>query len=424
VIFLICARSYVSPFAVFIGIWITSVSIFLFTTENIYAKQFVAFTWVIFGAGFLYGALILKIGSLSKRKRLKLKHGINISESQLKKISFILLLALLSSNLAKLFFTGNAEGLQGNVLFAHSKSPLIYTLDSIVNSIALSFALFLVIIRSKLRRNIFWYCFFLAALVPLVPALLSGFYIFKATSMVYLNKIFMPIVNIFLLLSLKFFMCESSKKSIKRFLALCCFSILLIQCFIIFEFDSVLMYKIISRADFYPLINHSLITDLSDIYGGNIFYFFHPFLKLAGTAAYEAPMGSYVLATQNGFSISQVIGGPNVHLPIVLWILASPLGEFGSSVAIFSVGVFLGIIFVAAVNRIFISDAFNSEFIFKSFIFLNTPLLIVEPSAWGHQFFFFVIIYFFFLVSKIMFGSRKLVCDRKRLDIPICMEKP
>jgi hypothetical protein len=159
------------------------------------------------------------------------------------------------------------------------------------------------------------------------------------------------------------------------------------------SFGDLLLLKILGRADSYELLSQSNINELISVYSGNLLYFFHPFLKAIGLKAYDMPMGTWLISG-SGANLSQ-IGGPNVHLPIVLYILAG--GAPWGVIAVFIGGMSLSIMLLKARNILVcrMNGDSSVSLYWPIFFFFGFPLLITEPSAFGHQIFFASIVYGF-----------------------------
>ena len=156
-------------------------------------------------------------------------------------------------------------------------------------------------------------------------------------------------------------------------------------------FQDLLLLKVLGRADGYIFFDDKNLRDLIAVYGGNFLYFFQPFLKVIGLKAYDMPMGSWLVS--GGNNLAQ-IGGPNVHLPIVMYILSS-----GGAIGIFSVffaGLICSVPLLYSRNKIveLINGSRPRPVFWPIFFFFNFILLLTEPSAFGHSLFFSSVTFF------------------------------
>ena len=151
-----------------------------------------------------------------------------------------------------------------------------------------------------------------------------------------------------------------------------------------------LLFKLLQRSDLYAFLNEQSLSDLASNYSFNFLYFFHPFLKLISLKAYDMPMGTYLISQSNFGSL----GGPNTHLPVVLYVIGNQ-GVLGYSL-IFAVGFFCSLLLLYSrkkiLKRIFLSDI--TPIFWPFFVYTAFPLLLKEPSAFAHYLFFNCISYF------------------------------
>ena len=152
-----------------------------------------------------------------------------------------------------------------------------------------------------------------------------------------------------------------------------------------------LFFKFINRSDLYSVLSPENLDRLTSVYQGNILYFFHPFLRLIGSQAYEMPMGTFLISMGSNL---KDIGGPNTHLPVTLFVIANQ-GIIGY-VSIFMAALLCAFALLRSRNKILKRIAcLDSRPIFWSFFsFIAFPILVVEPSAFGHLLFFNCILYF------------------------------
>ena len=152
-----------------------------------------------------------------------------------------------------------------------------------------------------------------------------------------------------------------------------------------FNLYELFIFKFLMRGDLYNILDIEGIKKLTTEYSGNILYFVHPFLKILGAQGYENPMGTFIAA---GYENSRnFIGGPNVHLPIVLYVI------FGSSTISFLLIFLTGYLvdYILSISRFVIlksESIFSYKYILSVIFFFEISTLIIEPSAWSHEIFF------------------------------------
>ena len=292
---------------------------------------------------------------------------------------------------------------------AGSKSRLPYVIEGLITAL-LSYWKYSILFASRYIASSS-YSVFLNKILPFsVTTSFVGVFKYSTYLASYATKFISPLVEY---ISLRYY-AKFSWFSIKRSLLglrfnakLIAFSLLMLAVFMAsyfilmslgVELLNLLVMKILNRSDSYGLLNTDSIAMLSDEYAGNLFYFFHPFLKLFGSQAYDMPMGSFLIS--KGSNLNQ-IGGPNVHLPVVLFVLGGA-GGLGYSFLIVS-GILFSFLLCHArkcIHSYMYSHSHHLTIFWPIFYFTLFPLLLQEPSAFGHQLFFAALIYYFLRFLK------------------------
>lgn len=386
----------------FVLIWISSIFI---STANSTAlnSDFVRLIWILFASGLLLSRLTVSRHHFAFARRLIVsgenarKAPISINSRTIKYIFIFIFLVFLLKTFG---YSGSNDF--SNSIHSQSKSPIVYTVEGIISSLSQYWILSLAVISNSLSFSQFK--IFANRIIPfrLFLELISSFKYASFLS-VYGTKFILPFYSAietrFLAgfywhdLLPKFF-----KLRIKRHLLnlLALSFILFASSLMVFQnigisFFDLLNLKVLGRADAYFMLDNATLSELVSVYGGNIFYFFHPFLKILGLKAYDMPMGTYLISRGSDFT---AIGGPNIHLPVALFCIF-----YGNLVAKMT------IVFTAFASGYLLSlsrlNIISSLYRVKNFIpywsvffYFNFVLLVTEPSAFGHRLFFATIGYF------------------------------
>lgn len=224
----------------------------------------------------------------------------------------------------------------------------------------------------------------------------------------YATKLVAPLVLIFSIYYFPFFMWRDIKKLLSRF-RLPRFIIVIGTAFAFLVFASLLLallfgvdgfnliyLKVFGRSDAYQYFDSETIQALIREYSGNIFYFFHPFLKVLGFQAYDLPMGTFLISGGS----TEVVGGPNVHLPVVLYVIfgGGIVGYLSLLVSGFFIGAILRGVKINLIHHFYIKPI---PVFWNLFFYINFIILLIEPSAFGHNLFFITLVYCFLALFRI-----------------------
>jgi hypothetical protein len=395
-------------------IWFFSIFFSCFISEAALV-DFVRAAWFVFTVGMLAGRLVFA-SCVSKINALKIVtdpnpnpgssfHGAKFQIKANIAFAFILLFS------AVLFFA--LTGIGGNVDFADnvnagSKSLLPYAVRGILGVLTSYWTWSVILAKpcfnlSSYKR--FANCLlFLPTLADLILSL--QFLAFLGT---YGTKLVVPFTTYIsfrmfysytwsrMRYQLRTFKLNKALLAIAFLTAFAVSFLILIFNYLGISFVDLLLLKSLGRADSYPLLDSSSISNLVQVYGGNFMYFFHPFLKAVGLKAYDMPMGSWLAS--GGSNINQ-IGGPNIHLPVVLYVLGR--GGLSGMMCNLLGGIVISLLLLYARNNIVNRMNGSSLFpIFWSiFIYFNFLLLLQEPSAFGHSLLFWTIVYTVLRLAK------------------------
>ena len=294
---------------------------------------------------------------------------------------------------------------------AASKSRLPYVINGLIQTL-LSYWTFSILFASRHIRSTS-FSVFMNKIIPFrVISSLAGVLKFSTYLTSYATKFVSPFLDYIFLryyVYLPWFAVRRSLLRLRLDTKIINFAVIALALFIasFYLFSSLsanvdllnlVIMKIVIRSDSYGLLNADSLARLSDEYAGNLFYFFHPFLKLFGFQAYDMPMGSFLVS--KGSNLNQT-GGPNVHLPVVLFLLGGA-GGLGYGFLIVS-GILFSFLLCHA-RKCILSYMYlhgNHLTIFwPTFYFSVFPLLLQEPSAFGHNLFFATLVYCFLRFLK------------------------
>lgn len=392
-------------------IWIFS--LFYSTSSNLTAlPTFVRLIWFLFFSSMLLGRFAYFL--LSRRKSFpKLKpyststfspqfHG-TIHQLSIKPAIFYY---FIFASLVLLFLS--ISGIGQNTEFAGvnaaSKSRIPYIFNGLLTTL-LSYWTFSILLASRSIPSSIVSQFLDKVLPFSVIAKFAGVLKFSAFLASYATKFIVPLFDYLLLRYYMAFPWITIKISLSRLklskklliFSLSVLTLLFTSTFLLslanLDLLDLIIYKIIVRSDSYGLLDLNSLRLLSHEYAGNLFYFLHPFLKTIGLQAYDMPMGSFLISA--GSNINQ-IGGPNIHLPVVLFVLGG-LGFWGFVFIIFFGTLFSVALCFARANIIsYVNGPNDQSTLFWPIFFFNLfPLLLQEPSAFGHGLFFAVFVYLF-----------------------------
>lgn len=394
----------------FVVVWLGS--IFLGTSTGLaIMPEFVRTVWCIFFIGMLSGRILYPllfepVFQLSSAKKIEPD---NISSSStnsniffIKQNILSLFVVLFVMNVAFLF-TGFGKNVDyTGVINAGSKSIIPYVTEGVSKSLLTFWALSIITYNKAIIKR--GYSKFLNFYLPL-PQLSSILDSLKyiAYILIYGTKLVVPV---FTYLSFRFYVLlvwhdiknyfRSLKINKSLFVLLVAFLATgFVSYSVLLSFDvsiiDLLFFKFTNRSDLYSVLSPDNLDRLASVYQGNILYFFHPFLRLIGSQAYEMPMGTFLISMGSNL---KDIGGPNTHLPVTLYVIANQ-GIFGY-ISIFVVAMLCAFALLRSRNRILrrIACLDNRPIFWSFFAFTSFPLLVVEPSAFSHLLFFNCISYF------------------------------
>ena len=399
----------------FVVIWLGS--IFLSNSTGLAVMPgFVRTIWGIFFLGMLSGRILypllfeplLKLSSLNKIEKTNvLSESPAASTFLVKQDILTLFIALFVINFA-LFFTGFGKNADyTGVINAGSKSLIPYVIAGISTSLLTFWSLSIITFNKSINRLAYTKFVNLYLPLPYVSSIVESLQ-YIAYILIYGTKLVFPV---FTYLSYRFYAllvwCDiknyfKSLKFNKSLLVLIAFilattivSFAFLSSFDV-NFTDLLFYKITNRSDLYTVLTPESLDNLASVYQGNILYFFHPFLRLIGSQAYEMPMGTFLISMGSRLD---VLGGPNTHLPVTLYVIASQ-GVIGY-ISIFIFAMICAFTLLRSRNKIIkrIACLDNRPIFWSFFTFSSFPLLVVEPSAFSHSLFFSCISYF--IVFKI-----------------------
>lgn len=424
VLFLYCS-SVILSFSVFLFdgyllfclIWIFSL-FYSITTNAAALPEFARLVWFILISSmllgrFLYSHIFRQGGfpQLETRITSSLSNESNISVKSLR-IKPIIFKYFIISCVILLFLSITGFGQNPEVagsVNAVSKSRVPYVIDGFLQAL-LSYWTFSILFASRYVSSSINSKFLNQVLPFRLLFNLTGSLQFSAYLASYATKFVAPLLDYLFLRFYMKFSWSSIRSSVSRlklssrllFFILSSFVILTASSFLVaflsVDLLQLILLKITIRSDAYSLLDQDALAMLSNEYGGNLFYFVHPFLKSIGFQAYDMPMGSFLIA--NGSDLS-VTGGPNIHLPLVLYILGG--GGFSGFVLIIFLGVIFSLILCHARTNIvlFVNNPTQSSSVFWSIFFFNSFLLLLqEPSAFGHVLFFAFLVYLFLRFLK------------------------
>ncbi len=398
----------VDGYLLFCCIWLFSVFYYcsLPTSINV---PLIRSLWFLFCFGLILGKLTSHLISSkhnfsTNQSHLTIQnnHVSNISNLQVNSFrvnrNFIYIIVVLCLLDFFLFNSGslrNQEYASELATNALSKSPILYSIKNLY-SLFLLYATYHCILKadylSKKDLNIFYS--YLLVLPSFIATLLSTFYI-KYLSIYALKMIYPSYELVCKLVFRQLFWSKllSSLKRIRIKVYLLFFiSLIIVSLFVSFLFLSffdislidILLLKILGRSDGYPFLNSSNLSNLFSEYGYNYFYFFHPFFAALGFGAYNSPMGNFL--------VQAAVGGPNIQLPVVLYVIGK--GSIIGYLNNFFGGIICG--FLLYNSRIYILAFMSNSKLFiywPLFFFFFFPLLLTEPSAYGHILFFTFVVY-------------------------------
>jgi len=245
----------------------------------------------------------------------------------------------------------------------------------------------------------------------------------KSTSMTsYVNKLFQPLLYVIYFLFLKSNMWAQFRRLISGRLALSLLysiAFMLVFVFLIvtlpyYIFDTPINFwvaKFLLRMDAVHLLNSNSIEGIQQQSYNVVTYLIHPFLKVLGIEAYNAPVGSYLLSKALNTDLSTTIGGPNIALPLLISLVhGAPDGTLSvqSLIILIFIGVLYGLV-ISHCHRVMVLKRYNSitSVFWAIFLFFAQTRLLTEPSAFGHSLFFFCFILLFFrifIVKSVRYG--------------------
>lgn len=389
-------------FMFFAIIWFFSIFFSCFISEAALV-DFVRAAWFVFSVGMLAGKLVFT-GCVSKIKAINVIADTSVDLSSNShggklqiKTGILSAYFLLFSTVLIFAFTG----IGGNADFADnvnagSKSLFPYVVTGMLGALTSYWTWSVILAKTYFRLSSYKSFVNYLLLVPTLLELILSLK-FLAFLGIYGTKLIAPFATY---ISFRmFYSCTWPRirhqfrmvKLSKAFLAVVALaafafsSFLLIFNYLDLSLTDLLLLKFLGRADSYQLLDSSSIPNLIEVYGGNFMYFFHPFLKVVGLKAYDMPMGSWLIS--GGSNVNQ-IGGPNIHLPIVLYILGR--GGLPGMTCNFLGGIVISLFLLLARNNIVnrLNGSSLSPVFWSIFFYFNFLLLLQEPSAFGHSLFF------------------------------------
>ena len=343
------------------------------------------------------------------------------TSNDIKKVVLILI-ALLS--FVGLFLDASGLGVASDhaeQLHSASKSPISYSLSGLSSTLYTYWIWSIIFLKSQIKTSGYKIFADRYLFMPVISQFIGSLKYLSYLS-AYGLKLVSPIVSY---LSYRLFHTLSwsvltsqflrRKLSLPLVISLAVVGLGISLCFFIYssiglDFQDLLLLKVLGRADGYIYFDDKTLSDLIAVYGGNFFYFFQPFLKIIGLKAYDMPMGSWLVS--GGSNLGQ-IGGPNVHLPMVIYVLS-----FGGTIGIFSVffaGLVCSVVLLYSRNKIvgLINGSCPRPVFWPIFFFFNFILLLTEPSAFGHSLFFSSVTFFTLkLFAPTLFNVLKLTPPR------------
>ena len=416
VVLLSFSFSVVDGIPYFVVVWLGS--IFLGISSGLaIMPEFVRTVWGIFFLGMLVGRILypllfeplFQLSSLKKVETANTSSNSTIKNTYLIKQDILTLFVVLFFVNLALFLTGIGKNTDySGVLNAGSKSLLPYVTEGVSTSLLTFWTLSIITFnKSIIKRGFSKFLNFYLPLPQLTSFIGSLKYI--AYILIYGTKFVAPFLTY---LSFRFYALlvwydiKNYVRSLRIHrslfvLLITFFAIILISYSLLLSYDvrifDLLLYKFTNRADLYTVLSPDSLEKLASAYQGNILYFFHPFLRLIGSQAYEMPMGTFLISMTS--TKIDVIGGPNTHLPVALYIIAGQ-GIIGY-MSIFVVALLSSLVLLRSRNKIMkrIACIDNRPIFWSFFVFSSFPILVVEPSAFSHSLFFNCISYF--IVFKI-----------------------
>ena len=399
----------------FVVVWLGSIFLGINTGLAV-MPDFVRTIWCIFFLGMLAGRILYPllfepVFHLSNAKKKLIEHtsieGTPSKPFFIKQNILTMFVFLFIVNLA-LFFTGFGKNTDyTGVINAGSKSLIPYVTEGVSKSLLTFWALSIITFNKAIIGRS--YTKFLNLYLPL-PQLSSIIDSLKyiAYILIYGTKLVVPV---FTYMSFRFYVllvwCDirnyfrTLKINISLLILLAAFIVAAVISYsLLLSFDvsifDLLFFKFINRSDLYSVLSPENLDRLTSAYQGNILYFFHPFLRLIGSQAYEMPMGTFLISMGSNL---KDIGGPNTHLPVTLFVIANQ-GIIGY-ISIFMAALLCAFALLRSRNKILkrIACLDNRPIFWSFFTFSSFPLLVVEPSAFSHSLFFSCISYF--IVFKI-----------------------
>ena len=394
----------------FVVVWLGSIFLGINTGLAV-MPDFVRTIWCIFFLGMLAGRILYPllfepVFHLSNAKKKLIEHtSIDGTPSKpffIKQNILTMFVFLFIVNLA-LFFTGFGKNTDyTGVINAGSKSLIPYVTEGVSTSLLTFWALSIITFNKAIIGRS--YTKFLNLYLPL-PQLSSIIDSLKyiAYILIYGTKLVVPV---FTYMSFRFYVllvwCDirnyfrTLKINISLLILLAAFIVAAVISYsLLLSFDvsifDLLFFKFINRSDLYSVLSPENLDRLTSAYQGNILYFFHPFLRLIGSQAYEMPMGTFLISMGSNL---KDIGGPNTHLPVTLFVIANQ-GIIGY-ISIFMAALLCAFALLRSRNKILkrIACLDNRPIFWSFFAFTSFPLLVVEPSAFSHLLFFNCISYF------------------------------
>ena len=394
----------------FVVVWLGSIFLGINTGLAV-MPDFVRTIWCIFFLGMLAGRILYPllfepVFHLSNAKKKLIEHtSIDGTPSKpffIKQNILTMFVFLFIVNLA-LFFTGFGKNTDyTGVINAGSKSLIPYVTEGVSKSLLTFWALSIITFNKAIIGRS--YTKFLNLYLPL-PQLSSIIDSLKyiAYILIYGTKLVVPV---FTYMSFRFYVllvwCDirnyfrTLKINISLLILLAAFIVAAVISYsLLLSFDvsifDLLFFKFINRSDLYSVLSPENLDRLTSAYQGNILYFFHPFLRLIGSQAYEMPMGTFLISMGSNL---KDIGGPNTHLPVTLFVIANQ-GIIGY-ISIFMAALLCAFALLRSRNKILkrIACLDNRPIFWSFFAFTSFPLLVVEPSAFSHLLFFNCISYF------------------------------
>ena len=394
----------------FVVVWLGSIFLGINTGLAV-MPDFVRTIWCIFFLGMLAGRILYPllfepVFHLSNAKKKLIEHtsieGTPSKPFFIKQNILTMFVFLFIVNLA-LFFTGFGKNTDyTGVINAGSKSLIPYVTEGVSKSLLTFWALSIITFNKAIIGRS--YTKFLNLYLPL-PQLSSIIDSLKyiAYILIYGTKLVVPV---FTYMSFRFYVllvwCDirnyfrTLKINISLLILLAAFIVAAVISYsLLLSFDvsifDLLFFKFINRSDLYSVLSPENLDRLTSAYQGNILYFFHPFLRLIGSQAYEMPMGTFLISMGSNL---KDIGGPNTHLPVTLFVIANQ-GIIGY-ISIFMAALLCAFALLRSRNKILkrIACLDNRPIFWSFFAFTSFPLLVVEPSAFSHLLFFNCISYF------------------------------